>query len=115
MIILIAALALQDTIPPVALQTADNAEVQNPTPDPVAAEIFRLGVQESRTEMLIDVASDGKVADCMISKSSGSDFLDRRACAIVVEHGRFAPRIDPEIGRAIAFQVRQGVVWRIED
>lgn len=65
--------------------------------------------------MLIDVGSDGRVTGCAIGQASGSDVLDRRACEIISERGRFAPRMDPETGQPIAYQTRQRIVWRIED
>lgn len=105
---LILALALQGAAP-----AAESPAP--PPPDPVASEIIRMGISESRTVMLIDVGNDGRIADCTIEEPSGSDFLDRRACELIREHGRFTPRRDPATGRALAYQIRQRVVWRIEE
>ncbi|MEQ7873259.1 energy transducer TonB [Sphingomonas sp. ASV193] len=42
----------------------------------------------------IDIAPDGRVAQCTITQSSGSASLDRRTCDIIRKRARYAPPVD---------------------
>jgi protein TonB len=46
---------------------------------------------EGEVGFVLTVGPDGRVADCRIDRSSGSDVLDRATCRLLTERARFNP------------------------
>jgi len=98
----------------VSLQSSgDKKEYSKNNPDPVIAEIEKLG-SESKTTVELTVDQHGKVARCVVVDSSGSDKLDQSACKIISEKAKFTPKLDPVSQKPVDFLVRQAIVWRLE-
>lgn len=98
----------------VSLQSGgEKKEYSKDNPDPVIAEIERVG-SESKTTVELTVDQHGKVARCVIVASSGSDKLDQSACNIMSEKANFTPKLDPVFKKPVEFLVRQAIVWRLE-
>lgn len=62
-----------------------------PADYPVAALAAR---EQGRVAMLLVVGQDGRVRQCLITRSSGSAVLDSTSCNIVRRRGRFTPAAD---------------------
>jgi protein TonB len=62
----------------------------------------------------IDVAIDarGRVTDCIVTASSGSDVLDQTTCRLYARRARFTPALD-EAGRPAATHRADRVRWQI--
>jgi len=76
---------------------------------PVAAMVD--GVQ-GMSALLIDVDVDGRVTNCTISASSGSDALDETACNLVRQRARFTPAKDKK-SKPVPDRVPQRIYWRL--
>lgn len=63
----------------------------SPEDYPVAASLDGL---EGRTGFKLDIDTDGRVARCVISISSGLELLDETACTILKQRARFKPALD---------------------
>lgn len=99
----------------VALQAASTTNPpEADKPNPLVTEIDRVG-SDSATKMEISVDAKGKVTGCVVVESSGSAVLDEKACNIIIEKAKFAPRIDTQLKMPTAYTLFQRVVWRIED
>lgn len=68
--------------------------------------------QEGAVRALLQVAATGRVTDCRVVQSSGSQALDRRTCEIAVEKVRFDPARDSR-GMAIGSTYRLAVRWQL--
>lgn len=64
----------------------------------------------SEIEMVID--RDGRVSQCMIKSSSGSDTLDATACALIKVRARFTPGRDAT-GKKIDYPYKRRIVWQL--
>jgi len=62
-------------------------------------------------ELLVDPR--GKAANCAIISSSGSDTLDRKACAVAIRKARFAPALDAN-GAPVYGTYRSKVTWALD-
>ena len=69
---------------------------------------------ESATAILVKITPEGLARDCTVIQSSGTPELDARACAILMEKGRFKPMVDAK-GNAIEGQYRTRIVWKITE
>lgn len=58
---------------------------------PVAASLNGL---EGKTVFKLGIATDGRVASCVITVSSGLESLDETACTILTQRARFKPALD---------------------
>lgn len=58
---------------------------------PTAASLDGL---EGITGFKLEIATDGRVASCVVTISSGLDLLDETACAILKQRARFKPALD---------------------
>ncbi|HWJ58242.1 MAG TPA: energy transducer TonB [Sphingomicrobium sp.] len=69
--------------------------------------------QEGSTAFEVVVTPDGRPASCNIVKSSGSDILDARACAVTKNRIRFSPATDDH-GQAAYGMYRSQVNWALD-
>ncbi|MGQ0558463.1 MAG: energy transducer TonB [Sphingosinicella sp.] len=60
------------------------------------------------------VRADGRVSDCRIRTSSGSDVLDETTCRLIEQRFLFEPSRDPR-GRPIDSRIVENHSWIIED
>ncbi len=58
------------------------------------------------------VAPSGRVADCRVTRSSGSRALDDTTCRLIIRRFRYRPARDPA-GRAIAWEVQGAHEWSV--
>lgn len=67
---------------------------------------------EGTTSFKLTVAEDGRVTDCLITISSGSDALDETTCTTLRQRARFAPARDAK-NVAVADSCSGRITWRI--
>ena len=65
------------------------------------------------TTVELRVGTNGRVTNCAIASSSGSQSLDATTCKILTERARFTPARD-STGRPVASDYVQRVTWRLE-
>ena len=80
-------------------------------PDDYPAEARAAG-EEGLVGFSVEVAADGRVAGCTVTRPSGSASLDAGTCAILREQARYRPATDGE-GRAIAGVDSGRINWRL--
>lgn len=68
---------------------------------------------DATVEVLLEIDEHGAVTRCHILQSSGYDELDTLTCDTIAGDARFRPERD-EAGKAIAFQYRTTVTYRLE-
>jgi protein TonB len=68
--------------------------------------------KEGVTGVSWDITTDGRVANCRVTSSSGSDDLDQAACASITRRGRYKPAVD-DAGKPIASTGSRRVRWQI--
>lgn len=61
----------------------------------------------------LSIGRNGRVGDCSIGRSSGSEVLDRATCRLMRERGRFLPARDAE-GERVPSRLRFSMRWQIE-
>jgi protein TonB len=70
--------------------------------------------EEGTTQVRLTIGPDGRVANCQLSRSSGSVALDRATCRLLQRRWRFHPAVDrkgrPKTGR---FEAR--ISWRLPE
>ncbi|HEX9931843.1 MAG TPA: energy transducer TonB, partial [Allosphingosinicella sp.] len=60
------------------------------------------------------VETDGSVSNCTITRSSGSDMLDRTTCDLIEQRFRYDPARD-RYGRPIRSNLIESYEWLVED
>ena len=75
------------------------------------AEARRRG-EQGRAEFEVDISPEGRVVGCRITRSSGSESLDRATCDIMRERARFRPARD-SAGNPVPDVFRSGINWRL--
>lgn len=60
------------------------------------------------------IARNGRVSDCRVVQSSGSQLLDRKTCMLVTERALYSPALDAD-GRAVEQTSRLRFRWQIEE
>ncbi|MDE2621528.1 MAG: energy transducer TonB [Sphingomonadales bacterium] len=96
--------------PPVPARPSTNPATWVTTADyPLAALRENL---EGTVDFLLAVGPDGRVTDCSIRGSSGSDLLDGTTCELVRQRAVFIAAQDPA-GRPVAGTYRNRVRWMI--
>lgn len=70
--------------------------------------------EEGRVSFRLAVGPDGRVAECVVTSSSGSAALDDATCRIMRSRARFTPARDSR-GNPIADTVSSWVTWRLRD
>jgi protein TonB len=81
------------------------------TTDDYPADALRNDLQGT-VRFRLAVNPQGRVADCTITQSSGSDLLDTKACSLISERAVFSPGRDKR-GRAVAGTYSNAVRWVI--
>ena len=70
--------------------------------------------EQGTSQVRLTIGPDGRIADCQLSRSSGSDVLDRATCRILQRRMKFHPALDrrgrPKTGR---FEAR--ISWRLPE
>jgi protein TonB len=64
--------------------------------------------------MRLEIRADGRVSDCAIIGSSGSNALDNASCRILRARGRFPPALDDK-GLPVAETAFASILWRMPD
>jgi protein TonB len=70
--------------------------------------------EQGTTSFRLDIDARGRVTDCTIVTSSGSESLDSATCRIMKARARFRPAAD-QSGRAVASTFSRSITWRIAD
>lgn len=65
---------------------------------------------EARVAFRVRVGEDGRVAECMIVRSSGYDSFDKATCYALTRHGRFEPARNAD-GQAVRGEWPGRVLW----
>lgn len=73
---------------------------------------MRMG-EEGDTAVLVAVNTDGRVADCKVTKSSGYPELDEKSCDIARRYWIFKPAT--QAGRPVFSTLTKTVKWRINN
>lgn len=68
---------------------------------------------QGASEFILDVAPSGRPTACHITKSAGSDILDRKTCEVLMRSGLFLPALDAQ-GKPRPAQFRSRLSWAIE-
>jgi TonB family protein len=77
------------------------------------AEALRRG-EQGLVEFALDVSPQGRVANCRVTRSSGSAVLDAATCRLMTVRARFQPGLGPD-GRPVADTVRGHIRWVLPD
>jgi protein TonB len=75
---------------------------------PVAA---RGSGAQGKVRFTLTIDPGGRVAGCVITRSSGSAVLDAATCRIIQRRGRYTPAIDAT-GRPTSGTIEQEIVWK---
>jgi protein TonB len=59
------------------------------------------------------VETDGRVSDCEVTRSSGSQILDETTCRLIRERFRFRPSLDAQ-GRPVPAAIVENHSWFVE-
>ena len=94
-----------------AQQRADAQSYISAEDYPATAE--RLGEQGS-VGFIVDIAVNGRVTGCSVTKSSGSSSLDAATCRIMRSRARFTPARDSN-GNPAAWKLEQHVTWNLPE
>ncbi|WP_169829202.1 energy transducer TonB [Tsuneonella mangrovi] len=62
----------------------------------------------------LDIAADGSVTDCTITRSSGYAELDAATCGLVTRRARFDPARDSD-GKPVSGTYSSAVLWQLPD
>ncbi|WP_085810134.1 energy transducer TonB [Sphingomonas sp. TZW2008] len=68
--------------------------------------------EEGTTAIKWTINTQGRVENCVVTASSGSNALDQAACRALTRRGRYAPATDAT-GNPIATTQTRRVVWRL--
>jgi TonB family protein len=94
--------------------SANQSEYNKDNPDPIIAEIEKVG-SESKTVVDLSIDATGHVARCVVIESSGSEYLDQAACKTFSEKAKFAPKLDPATKKPVKYLYRSRIIWRLEE
>ena len=92
--------------------TALEPIVRTHTKPPYPTISQRLG-EQGTSEMVVGINTEGSVSDCKITKSSGSERLDKAACEYVQGHWRWKP--PSKDGQPTTAQTAVSMVWNLKD
>lgn len=68
--------------------------------------------EQGTVAMTWDINAQGRVENCQVTTSSGSDALDRASCAAITRRGRYSPAMDSS-GTPIRSTGSTRIGWRI--
>jgi protein TonB len=72
----------------------------------------RAAGEEGMVEFTLDVAANGRVAACAVTRSSGSAALDSATCRLLKARARFTPASDAA-GAPVSATVAGRIGWRL--
>jgi periplasmic protein TonB len=72
----------------------------------------RLG-EQGTSQIQVSISTEGRVTDCKVIKSSGSERLDNAACSYVQGHWRWEP--PTREGKAVDAKTDVSVVWNLKN
>ncbi len=70
--------------------------------------------QQGTSGIRFTVGTDGRVTNCQVERSSGSQALDAAACALVTERFLFQPARNAA-GQAVATSTSRRITWRLPE
>lgn len=70
--------------------------------------------EQGTTGIRWTINTAGRVENCQVTSSSGSQALDRAACQAITRRGRYSPALD-QAGNPIASSQSRRVVWKLPD
>lgn len=82
--------------------------------DAYPAAARRAGAQ-GRVSVSVDVGTNGRVAACRVTASSGSEDLDAATCRLATRNGRFVPALDGAGQPVAATYALRNVRWVLEE
>jgi TonB family protein len=74
----------------------------------------RRAEEQGLSRMRLEVRPDGRVSQCVILGSSGSNALDSASCRLLRARARFAPALDDK-GVAVADTAFASILWRMPE
>ena len=83
------------------------------TPDDYPSRELRMGI-EGTTHFRVVIGTDGRVATCEVTGSSGNERLDAATCRNIERRARFEPATDGN-GQKVVGTYTNSVRWRIPD
>jgi TonB family protein len=70
--------------------------------------------EQGTVAVVLRVAANGRVSDCIVAESSGSPSLDLQTCRVLWSRARFVPARDAQ-GRPIESAWRQRIRWELPE
>jgi protein TonB len=70
--------------------------------------------EEGTVGVRLTVGTNGRVAGCSVTKSSGHPALDSTTCRVLSSRARFTPAVDQN-GAPIQDSVSTNITWRLVD
>lgn len=70
--------------------------------------------RQGRVVVALDISPAGAVTACRVETSSGTESLDAKTCAVLLERGRFNPATNKR-GRPVAGQITLPIRWELLD
>jgi len=67
---------------------------------------------EGKVRFTLTIDPGGRVAGCVITRSSGSAVLDAATCRIIRRRARYTPAVDAN-GAATSGTIEQEIVWKL--
>lgn len=74
----------------------------------------RAAGQEGRTAFALDIDALGRITQCRVLQSSGSDLLDSATCTQAIINGRFRPARDAA-GKPVARAWQSSMRWQLAE
>lgn len=71
------------------------------------------GGEEGDVSVMLSIDSEGKVAGCRVTQSSGHPLLDRATCMLAIRRGRFTPAKDAQRRPVASGYVVKDIKWRV--
>jgi len=69
--------------------------------------------REGTVAVRLSIDENGRVSNCSVTRSSGSDDLDQKTCEIFSRRGRFRPAEDASGNKIATTWNSPGIVWKI--
>ena len=70
--------------------------------------------EQGTTAVRLTIGTDGRVADCQITASSGSNALDAATCSVIKRRARYSPAKD-QAGNAVTGSDSTRIRWELPD
>jgi len=69
--------------------------------------------EQGTVSVVLSIGTNGRVTNCSVSGSSGSQALDQTTCRILTSRAKFTPARDSS-GNPTSGTFRQRITWRLE-